>query len=186
MKLDLYKYVSSDKSKPVLHGVFHEDGYQVATDSFILVRVKSDYPDTHEKKVLNKKGEVINMPYINYRAVINFHTNKDLDRYPLEDDFLKCLKSNFREWKKQKGIGNRQAYGSYTFENEIIVEINKFISFLEAAKALGATELLVGKGKSFSMVGVVTEKGVALLAGLTKAPESDEVTEFFNVSYLYM
>lgn len=185
MKLNLYNYVSSDKNKFILHGVFHEDGYQIATDGAIMVKVKSDYPDAHEKKVLDKKGEIINTPYINYQAVIKSQLGRNLDRYSLESDFLQRLKSDFKKWKKQRKITKREVYGSYTFENGTVVEIGKFILFLEAAKALGATELLVGSG-NFNMVAATTEKGVALLAGLMIAPESDEVTEFFNVSYLYM
>ena len=185
MKLNLYNYVSSDKNKPILHGVFHEEGYQVATDGSIMVRLKSDYPDAHEMKVVGKKGEIIGESYCNYTAVIGCHLSKDLDEYPLESDFLQRLKSDFQEWKKQKEITKREVYGSYTFENGAVVEIGRFILFLEAAKALGATELLVLSG-DFNMVCVATKEGVALLAGLTKAPESDNVTEFFNVSYLYM
>lgn len=190
MKLNLYNYVSKDKNKPILHGVFHEEGYQIATDGQIMVKVKSDYPDAHEKKVLDKKGEILDIlwldrPYVNYQAVIKSHLGRDLDIYPLESDFLQSLKSDFKEWKKQRKITKREVYGSYTFENGAVVEIGSFILFLEAAKALGATELLVHSGE-FNMAGVTTEKGVALLAGLTKAPESDNVTEFFNVSYLYM
>ena len=171
MKLNLYNYVSSDKNKPILRGVFHEDGYQIATDGDIMVKVKSDYPDAHEKKVLDRKGEIINIPYVNYQAVIKSLLGRDLDRYPLESDFLQSLKSDFKEWKKQKGVTKREVYGSYTFENGAVVEIGKFILFLEAAKALGATELLVGSG-NFNMVATTTEKGVALLAGLMIAPKA--------------
>ena len=185
MKLNLYNYVGKDKNKPMLHGVFHEEGYQVVTDGSIMVRIKSDYPDAYEMKVVGKKGEIISESYANYKAVIRCHLSKDLDKYPLESDFLQSLKSDFKEWKKQKGVTKREVYGSYTFENGAIVEIGKFILFLEAAKALGATELLVLSG-DFNMVGATTEEGVALLAGLAKVPENDNVTEFFNVSYLYM
>lgn len=186
MKLNLYKYVSTDKTKPALQGVFHEDGYQIATDSMIVVKVKSDYPDTIEKKILDKKGEIINLSYIKFHSVIDSILNRDSESYPLEGDLLKSLKRDFQEWKKQKGVTKREVYGSYTFENGAIVEISKFILFLEAAKALGATELLVSSSNNFNTVAVTTEEGVALLAGLSKIPESDEVTEFYNVSYLYM
>lgn len=190
MKLNLYKYVSTDKTKPALQGVFHEDGYQIATDSYIMIKVKSDYPNVLEKKVLDRKGEIINAiwhdrPYINYQLLIDSLLNRDLESYPLDGDLLKSLKRDFQEWKKLKGVTKREVYGSYTFENGAIVEISKFILFLEAAKALGATELLASSGK-FNMVAVTTEEGVAILAGLAEAPESDEVTEFFNVSYLYI
>lgn len=191
MKLNLYKYVSTDKLKPVLQGVFHEDGYQIATDRMLMVKVKSDYSDTLEKKVLDKKGEIINAtylekPYVNYQHVINSLLGRDLDRYPLESDFLQRLKSDFQEWKKKKGVTKREVYGSYTFESGAIVEISKFILFLEAAKAIGATELLAHSSSNLNMVAATTEEGVALLAGLTKVPESNNVTEFYNVSYLYM
>lgn len=190
MELNLYNYVSSDKLKPMYRGVFHEDGYRIVTDGAILVKIKSDYPDAHEKKVLDRKGEIIKAtwlgrPYVNYQAVIKSQLGRDLDRYPLDSDFLPSLKSDFKEWKKQRKITKREVYGSYTFENGAVVEIGKFILFLEAAKALGATELLVCSGE-FNMVGATTEKGVALLVGLMKAPESNNVTEFFNVSYLYI
>lgn len=186
MKLNLYKYVSTDKRKPALQGVFHEDGYQIATNSMIMIKVKSDYPDTVEKKVLGKKGKIINAPYVKYQSVINSMLGRDSESYPLEGDLLKSLKRDFQEWKKQKKVTKREAYGSYTFENGVIVEISKFILFLEAAKALGATELLASSSNNFNMVAATTEEGVAILAGLAKIPESDEVTEFYNVSYLYM
>jgi hypothetical protein len=155
-----------------------------------MIKVKSDYPNVLEKKVLDRKGEIINAtwhdrPYINYQILIDSLLGRDLKSYPLEGDLLKSLKRDFQEWKKQKGVTKREVYGSYTFENGAIVEISRFMLFLEAAKALRATELLVGCG-GFNMIAVTTEEGVAILAGLAKIPESNEVTEFYNVSYLYM
>ena len=69
------EFVETDKKKAETHtiltGVFHDKGYVVGTDAYLLLARKEDYDKSLEEKVTNKKGEVINGKYPNWRAVVN-------------------------------------------------------------------------------------------------------------------
>lgn len=71
-KLDYYKYTASprtNKLRPCLNGVFHNNGFKVASDSHIFVAVKESYPDDLEGKIVSKKGEYIEGKYPNYDLI---------------------------------------------------------------------------------------------------------------------
>lgn len=69
------EFVETDKKRAETHtiltGVFHDKGYVVGTDAYLLLARKEDYDKSLEGKVTNKKGEVINGKYPNWRAVVN-------------------------------------------------------------------------------------------------------------------
>ena len=69
------EFVETDKKRAeiytILTGVFHDKGYVVGTDAYLLLARKEDYDKSLEGKVTNKKGEVINGKYPNWRAVVN-------------------------------------------------------------------------------------------------------------------
>lgn len=69
------EFVETDKERSeiytMLTGVFHDKGYVVGTDAHLLLARKEDYDKSLEGKVTNKKGEVINGKYPNWRAVVN-------------------------------------------------------------------------------------------------------------------
>ena len=69
------EFVETDEKRAETHtmltGVFHDKGYVVGTDAHLLLARKEDYDKSLEGKVTNKKGEVINGKYPNWRAVVN-------------------------------------------------------------------------------------------------------------------
>lgn len=69
------EFVETDEERSeiytMLTGVFHDKGYVVGTDAHLLLARKEDYDKSLEGKVTNKKGEVINGKYPNWRAVVN-------------------------------------------------------------------------------------------------------------------
>lgn len=70
--MDFYKYTASprtNKLRPCLNGVFHNEGFKVASDSHILVVVKESYPEELENKIVSKKGECIEGKYPKYNLV---------------------------------------------------------------------------------------------------------------------
>ena len=71
-KFDIYKYVSVDELRHmILTGVYHENGFRVATDGTIVVMLPNQgYEPEFEGKVLNSKMEIIEGKYIDYRSVI--------------------------------------------------------------------------------------------------------------------
>ena len=69
------EFVETDEKRAGTHtmltGVFHDKGYVVGSDTHLLLARKEDYDKLLEGKVTNKKGEVINGKYPNWRAVVN-------------------------------------------------------------------------------------------------------------------
>ena len=72
------EFVETDKKEaeihPVLTGVYHDNGYVVGTNAHILLARKEDYNKSLEGKITNKKGEVIDGKYPNWRAVVEGET----------------------------------------------------------------------------------------------------------------
>ena len=58
-KFDIWKFVSKDKQRPAMGGVFHDKGFKVASDAHILVAIKDAYPKENEGKIIDKKKNVI-------------------------------------------------------------------------------------------------------------------------------
>lgn len=69
-KVDLYKYVSDDKTRLILNGILHKGGKVYATDGRILFRLSRAYDEANEGKVIDKTGKEIEGRYPNADAVI--------------------------------------------------------------------------------------------------------------------
>ena len=71
-KFNIYDYLS----KKMIYGreyanyIYHKDGYKYATNSFILIKLKEEYPTEYESKCVNKK-EVTEWTYPNADKLIN-------------------------------------------------------------------------------------------------------------------
>lgn len=69
-KVDLYKFTSKDKWRAVLNGVYHDQGWRVASDGRIMVAVKQEYEESKEGKIIAKDGSVIEGNYPKWRQVV--------------------------------------------------------------------------------------------------------------------
>lgn len=62
-KLNLFDYVDKKGDRPILAGILHRDGKQVASDSIVMVITKEDYDKSLENVVTDKNGEKIKGNY---------------------------------------------------------------------------------------------------------------------------
>lgn len=94
-KFDYYKYVSKELARPIMTGVFHDNGFKVASDAHILIAFKDDYDVSElEGKVVGKDGAFIEGNYPKWRSVIpDFTSNKHGYR-------TETVKINFDKWMK--------------------------------------------------------------------------------------
>ena len=65
-KFNIYNYVSDDELRPMMCGVFHDNGTRVASDSHILIAIKEDYPAEHEGSVLLKDGAYVEIAEVKW------------------------------------------------------------------------------------------------------------------------
>ena len=70
-KFDIYKYVSKDKARERLQGVYYNNGDIVATDSYLLVVLQNQkYNPAYEGKIIGKSGKIFEGKYPNYKLLI--------------------------------------------------------------------------------------------------------------------
>lgn len=107
-KFDYYKFVSKDPIRPILCGVYHDNGIKVASNSFILVAIKDEYDRGElDGKVVGKDGAFIEDKYPNWRAVI-----PDLTIGKKRSEVIKINFTKWDEimatWKAEKKVGEEK------------------------------------------------------------------------------
>lgn len=68
--LNLYNYTEKRGANPVFSGIYHNIGYKIASDRFILIALKSEYNENLEGKILAKDGAFIDGRYPNWLTCI--------------------------------------------------------------------------------------------------------------------
>lgn len=108
-KFDYYKFVDKDGRRPVMTGVYHDNGFKVASDGHILVAFKDDYDVGElEGKVLRKDGTILtDGKYPNWRAVIPDLTIKDRKSETIKINFTKWDEI-MATWKVEKKVGEEK------------------------------------------------------------------------------
>ena len=136
-KFDLYKLVANDQIRPVMCGVFHDEGYKVASDSHILAAVKEDYPEELEHHILDKAGENIDGKYPKWQQI--FPTDKGV---PVKIETAKVYELMKQVNADKKTGANRKGYVKVQ-ETFFKVEImKKLCTFMDA---YGTNELWLAK-----------------------------------------
>lgn len=125
-KFDFYKYASTDAHRPVMTGVYFDNGFKVASDAYVLVAIEEEYDKQFEGKIINKKGEVIEGKYPNYKSVIpqtneKFEIDLDLDKAKKAIDKSKVNKKMNKFIKEDMHIKiNGIFFKTYLFELFIV------------------------------------------------------------------
>ena len=69
-KFDIYKFTTPVIWSDILVGVYYDNGEKVATNGYMFVAIKSDYPSEREGLIIDKNGEEIKGRYPNYKGAI--------------------------------------------------------------------------------------------------------------------
>lgn len=136
-KFNVHNFCGDDKLlRPMLMGVYHENGYKVATDAKTLVCHKETYDPLYEGKTITKDGVVLNekhptAEYVNYKGVVpkqevrDRMTKKTLDKKVLDNIF-----ADYSKFKKIKGIKKNSRFVCVvrmeTKDSSICFEISEF------------------------------------------------------------
>lgn len=135
-KLDMYKYTSTDKFRPLMMGVHYQDGWQVATDSKILIKLKGKYNESYEGKTIGKDGSEIVGNYPHYDNVMP----QNIDNWEEVTINYDALAEVIKRAKIHKKL-----YGEYKSQcNHLLKVGSQFYSvwlFEKFAKALKANNI---------------------------------------------
>ena len=90
-KASIIDFVSKDENRYFMTGVYYENGFAVATNGRVLIKLKTNYPSEYEGKIINpSNGKEIDGQFPNYKKV--FPKKEDLvdrsDRLTHITDYL--------------------------------------------------------------------------------------------------
>lgn len=133
-KFRWYDYTDNDKKtyKEQMTGIYHDNGYKVASDSHILIAMKEQYPEEYEGKILKKDGSFVDekYKYPRWRSVIpSREMTKDKGYTDVEIDFDKW-KEIYSKYKAEKKIGLEWQYVSLNNSFFRVELFNKLINFM--------------------------------------------------------
>jgi hypothetical protein len=132
-KLDMYKYTSTDKLRPVMMGVHYQDGWQVATDSKMLIKLKGKYNESYEGKTIGKDGSEIVGNFPRYNSVMP----QNIDNW----DEVEINYDELAEVIKRAKI-HKKIYGDNKYSTQYLLRVGSnfyslwlFEKFVKALKA---------------------------------------------------
>lgn len=157
------EFVETDKKEaeihPVLTGVYHDNGYVVGTNAHILLARKEDYNKSLEGKITNKKGEVIDGKYPNWRAVVEGETTTNSWGINLDKlhAFVRGVLTKLKADGAKKSTIDSATIAFKDTDGKIIVCNTKTLDkALRGARSIGATEF---GNKSETFAHAQTKKG---------------------------
>ena len=162
-KFDYYKFVSKDELRPLMRGVYHDNGIKVASDCHILVAIKDEYDRGElDGKIVDKDGAFIEGNYPNWRSAIPDFTSKNRG-YRTE-----VVKIDFDKWmtfmqiyKADKKLNQEKMWVKV---GEQIYKVDLFNLFTIAMRRLGVNEITNSWTQYGPTAGVCTnDDGIALL-----------------------
>lgn len=174
-KFDYYKYVSKELARPIMTGVFHDNGFKVASDAHILIAFKDDYDVSElEGKVVGKDGAFIEGKYPQWRSVIPDFTSKKHD-YRTE-----TVKIDFDKWaefmktyKADKKLNQERIWVKI---GEQIYKVDMFNLLTIAMKRIGTDEITNSLGQYGGKAGLCNgdDGSIALLMPAMRAHDIDD------------
>lgn len=157
------EFVETDKKEaeihPILTGVYHDNGYVVGTNAHILLARKEDYNKSLEGKITNKKGEVIDGKYPNWRAVVEGETTTNSWGINLDElhAFVRGVLAKLKADGAKKSTIDSATIAFKDTDGKIIVcDAKTLDKALRGAKSIGATEF---GNKSETFAHAQTKKG---------------------------
>ena len=134
-KFRWYDYTENERKsiRVQMTGVYHDNGYKVASDGHILIAMKEQYPEDYEGKILKKDGSFVDKDrtYPKWRNVIpKREITKDKRYTDVEIDFSKWQEV-YSKYKAEKKIGLEWQHISLNNHFFSVELFNKLINFMK-------------------------------------------------------
>lgn len=169
-KFDYFNYVENSKFvRPIMQCVFHDEGFKVASDSYILIAIKDNYPEEFEHKMLHADGSFEEYgTYPKWRSVI---PNPDgYQPYTFDaQKFYGWLTERRAARKAETGKGCRFSDSWAVKVGPCYLKAESFDKLLTAMERIGATELMARDDRR--AVYAKTEAGLVLLMPVAKTTQ---------------
>ncbi len=133
-RFDIYNYVAKHIPYSSVLGVYHDNGFKIATNTHILIVKKEDYNQELEGKIISKDGEEIESKFVNYRSVIG--QDNDYTFHPIDFELFNQI---YKEYKTDKKL-NKKGLFIVKFQ-DVYFNIELFNKLVIFAKECGIYNL---------------------------------------------
>ena len=174
-KFDIYKWCDDDVFRPVMSGVYYDNGKMVASDGRILcVLAGMEYPQEYEGRIRKQDGTFIDGRYPKYEAVKTTNCNHTARvNFDAVREALRSIKA-IRKTENRKAQGVCKIGGAW-FDVDLF---NRFITFLEY-KGIDTIKTNNKDGYSRAWVAETEQGDWALVMPLYQGGGEDESDRYF-------
>lgn len=185
-KFNIYNYVSKDKGRPNMCGVYHCNGRKVASDLSILVVLEEHYADNLEGKIMLKNGRSVEeefgytSPYPKYESVFSTKEPESV----IKIDF-NSLPSVFNKAKMNMKINKVEQCVEFIVpkdgqDTSIYFKCDSFKKLVEFMKYIGTDEIKMYP--STHRIEVASNKGKGVLMGVRISHKDED--NIHEIKYL--
>lgn len=166
-KFNIHNYTDgTSKSTPAIGGIFHDNGYAVATDTHIVVASKEDYDAEHEGQLVTKDGDVLHYKFPKWRLVLNPDPKAMENPMPFDCDALLGFIASVEAKLKADKMGPKKIAGTMQLvrlpNGDVgAVDLSTLKNFAIAAKHFGAKEIAINGRRD--VIYTSTEKGSVMI-----------------------
>lgn len=140
-KFSFYDFVVKEKYREVMQGVYHDDGFKVASEGHILIAIREEYDKDFEGKILAKDGSFIEGRYPKWRSVI---PQEDGEVYEIDESkFTEQLAKIRAEYKMQYVKAKRWDSSWAVKIGGAYYSAEYFAKVLTAMKYIGITKVQI-------------------------------------------
>lgn len=163
------------KMRPMMSGIYHDNGYQVATDTHILCAMMKSYPDEYEGKTLSKYGNIVEGRFPNWKSIIP----RDLDEAPefeinfkKWDEIKKTCKQELKEGKILKGRATEAQV--FVKVGEAVFKMGLFDKLVKFMQSVGTNKIAI-RGQYAAYAGKDGNHGLLMpmMANFPKIPNEN-------------
>lgn len=155
----IQNYTSKDEQKPALGGVHHDNGLAIASDGFVMVGDAKAYDKQKDGKTFDKKGNEIDVPYPNWKAVRDVHEKNQRTAIPVDwadmrNKLLSMVEAVRAQWQAAKDGGAKTSFNDYMNTAVVLLrdkdggvlgaKLSYLVKFVQASEAIGAKAIEIG------------------------------------------
>jgi len=167
-KFDIYRFVGSDKLRPVMQGVYYDGEWRVASDSFKMIAEKGDWGEELQGKIIGKDGSEIKGHYPNWRSILPKDIDGEILGYePISFD-KKALSEKIAEYRAElKAVLGKSTQWDTAWSFSV-GGVNFSCKHLWAFVSAGVDTLYIHKTEKNRAAIVRTEKYVGAIMPIVK------------------
>lgn len=134
-------YLAKDMHREILMGIYHDQGYMVATDAHIMICLKKDYSEDLEGKIISPKTGPIIGVYPKWRNVMPDMKENDM-LYNIDFEEAKLIYNSYK-MEKKLNLFHESVFALTHNDEKIYFDCKYLHAFTNGLKELKMSEVRI-------------------------------------------